>query len=161
MEFKVVEIQREEGNNVIIGMSHFIKTVEDVYEALITAVPGIEFGFAFNEASGPRLIRSCGTNDKLEDTAVKNAQNIGAGHCFVLILSNVFPINILKKLQSVQEIVSVYCATANPLKVLVAEEADQRSLVSVFDGMKPLGVEGDEDIRKRKAFLRDIVKYKR
>ena len=161
MEFEVVKIEREEGHNVIIGMSHFIKTVEDVYEALVTAVPNIEFGFAFNEASGPRLVRKCGTDEKLIETAVKNALNIGAGHSFVLILGNVFPINVLKKLRDVQETVSFFCATANPLKVLVSVEGEQRSLVSVFDGMKPLGVEKEEDVKKRKSFLREIVKYKK
>ena len=161
MEFEIVNMEKKEDQNIIIGMSHFIKTVEDVYEALITAVPGIKFGFAFCEASGPRLIRKCGTDNNLITLAVKNAQNIGAGHSFILILGNVFPINILKRLQNIQEIVQIFSASSNPMKVIVAKEGEQRAIVGVFDGFSPLGVETDEDIKKRRDFLRNIVKYKK
>ena len=161
MEFEVIKVEKKEEQNIIIGMSHFIKTVEDVYEALITAVPGIEFGFAFCEASGPRLIRKCGTDDELTALAVKNAEKIGAGHSFVLILGNVFPVNVLKRLQNVQEMVQIFTATANPLKVLIAKDGDQRAIAGVFDGFTPLGIENDDDIKKRKEFLRNIVKYKK
>ena len=159
MEFTAIEIKKEEDHNVIIGQSHFIKTVEDVHEALITAVPGIKFGLAFCEASGPRLIRKTGTDESLTQLAVENAQNIAAGHFFILFLKDAFPINVLKKLQSVEEIVAIWAATANPTKVIIAEEGEQRAVLGVFDGFTPLGVEGEDDIQKRKDFLR-MIGYK-
>jgi len=156
MEIKLVDIKKDEEHNVIIGHTHFIKTIEDVYEALVTSVPGIKFGVAFCEASQKRLIRHSGTDEELEKLAIENAERIGAGHTFVIILGNAYPINVMKDLKSVDEIVSIYCATANPVKVVVAEEGEQRAVIGVMDGLTPLGVEGDEDIKERKEFLRKI-----
>ena len=156
MEIKLVDIKKDEEHNVIIGHTHFIKTVEDVYEALVTSVPGIKFGVAFCEASQKRLIRHSGTDEALEKLAIENAERIGAGHTFVIILGNAYPINVMKDLKSVDEIVGIYCATANPVKVVVAEEGEQRAVIGVMDGLTPLGVEGDEDIKERKEFLRKI-----
>ena len=156
MKKLLVDIEKPEDMNVIVGQTHFIKTVEDVYEALITSVPGIEFGFAFCEASGKRLVRHCGTEEKLEELAIRNAENIACGHSFVLMLGNVFPINIMKSLKSVDEILCIYAATANPLKVIVLEEGQQRGIIGVLDGKVPAGVEGKEDIKERKQFLRKI-----
>jgi uncharacterized protein len=156
MEIKLIDIEGPEGSNVIIGQTHFIKTVEDVHEALVTSLPMIKFGLAFCEASGPRLIRHTGTDKDLENLAVKNAEEIGAGHSFVLILGNAFPINIMKSLKAVDEILYLYAATANPLKVIVAEEGDQRGIMGVLDGEKPLGVEAEKEINERKDLLRKI-----
>jgi uncharacterized protein len=156
MEIKLIDIESPEGSNVIIGQTHFIKTVEDVHEALVTSLPMIKFGLAFCEASGPRLIRHTGTDKDLENLAVKNAEKIGAGHSFVLILGNAFPINIMKSLKAVDEILYLYAATANPLKVIVAEEGDQRGIMGVLDGEKPLGVEAEKEINERKDLLRKI-----
>jgi len=156
MEIKLVDIKKDEEHNVIIGHTHFIKTIEDVYEALVTSVPGIKFGVAFCEASQKRLIRHSGTDEALEKIAIENAERIGAGHTFVIILGNAYPINVMKDLKSVDEIVGIYCATANPVKVVVAEEGEQRAVIGVMDGLTPLGVEGDEDIKERKEFLRKI-----
>lgn len=156
MELKVIEIENPEVLNVIIGQSHFIKTVEDVYEALVNTVPNIKFGFAFCEASDKRLVRYTGTDKMLEDLACKNALKVGAGHSFILFLKDAYPINILKTLRSVPEIVGFFCATANPVKVVVVEEGDQRGILGVLDGMKPLGIEDEEAIKIRKDFLRKI-----
>jgi adenosine/AMP kinase len=145
-----------EGSNVIIGRSHFIKTVEDIYEVLVTSVPGVKFGLAFNEASGKRLVRFEGNDEELVKAAIETALNIGAGHIFVLFIRNAYPINILNQLKNVQEVVSIYVATANPLEVLVAETTQGRAIIGVVDGYTPLGVETDEDKRERKEFLRKI-----
>jgi adenosine/AMP kinase len=156
MEIKTVEVKNPDGLNVILGQSHFIKTVEDVYEALVSTVPGIKFGFAFCESSDKCLVRFTGTDDNLIELAKKNALNIGAGHSFILFLKDVYPINILKTLRTVPEIVGFYCATANPVKVIVAEDGEQRGILGILDGMKPLGVENEEAIKERKEFLRKI-----
>ncbi len=156
MEFKTVKIDKPEDMNIIIGQSHFIKTVEDVREAMVGAVPGIKFGLAFCEASGPCLVRRTGTDPELERIAVMNAEKVGCGHSFILVLGNAFPVNVLKRLQAVDEIVGIFCATANPVSVLVAEENGSRALLGVFDGLMPKGVEKEEDIKKRKEFLRKI-----
>lgn len=156
MEIKLIDIQRPENANVIIGQTHFIKTVEDIHEALVTSLPMIKFGIAFSEASGARLIRHSGTDKDLEDLAVKNAEKIGAGHSFVLILGNAFPINIMKSLKAVDEVLYLFAATANPLKVIVACEGEQRGIIGVLDGEKPVGVEGEKDIADRKDLLRKI-----
>ncbi|NOZ56231.1 MAG: hypothetical protein GXO73_05480 [Calditrichaeota bacterium] len=156
MELKVVQIEKPEDMNVVLGMSHFIKTVEDVHEALVTAVPGIKFGFAFCESSGPRLVRLTGTDDELIEIAKKNALNVAAGHFFILTLGNVFPINILRALQSVQEIVRIFCATANPVQVILAETEQGRGVLGVVDGLSTLGVETEKDVKERMAFLRKI-----
>lgn len=156
MELKLIPIEKPEETNVIIGMTHFIKSCEDVYEALVNTVPGIKFGFAFSEASQDRLIRYEGTDEELTRLAVKNAQAIGAGHSFVLILGNAYPINVLKTLRSVPEIVSFFCATANPAQVIVVETDKGRGIIGVIDGQTPVGVEAEEDIKKRREFLRKI-----
>ena len=156
MEIKIIEIENPEGLNFIIGQSHFIKTVEDVYEALVNTIPGIKFGFAFCESSDKRLIRFTGTENNLIELAKKNALTIGAGHSFILFLKDAYPINILKTLRTVPEIVGFYCATANPVKVIIAEDGEQRGILGILDGMKPLGVEKDEDKKERKEFLRKI-----
>jgi adenosine/AMP kinase len=156
MEIKLIDIEMPENANVIIGQTHFIKTVEDIHEALVTSLPMIKFGLAFSEASGPRLIRHSGTDEKLENLAIKNAEKIGAGHSFVLILGNAFPINIMKSLKAVDEVLYLYAATANPLKVIVVEEGEKRGIIGVLDGEKPLGVEGKKDIEDRKNLLRKI-----
>jgi hypothetical protein len=140
--------------NVIIGQAHFIKTVEDVYEALVQAVPGIKFGLAFCEASGPCLIRHSGTDDGLEKFAIDAASAIGAGHVFVVILGNAFPVNVLNQIKSVSEVCSVFCATANPLRLIVAEEGGGRGVIGVIDGDSPKGVETAEDQKERRAMLR-------
>ncbi len=162
LEFEIVEINfGGEELNVVIGQSHFIKTVEDIYETLVTAIPNIEFGLAFNEASGPCLIRKEGTDDKLITLATENAKNIGAGHVFVLFLRNAYPINILNRIKSIQEVCNIYLATANRCQVIVAKTELGRGIMGIIDGEPPKGVENKEDIKKRKDFLRNITKYKR
>lgn len=158
MEVKIfkVPVKIPEGANVIIGRSHFIKTVEDIYEALVTSVPGIKFGLAFNEASGKRLVRYEGNDEELVKAAIDSALSIGAGHIFVLFIRNAYPINILNQLKHVQEVVSLYAATANPVEVIVAETDQGRAIIGVVDGFTPLGVESDEDKKERREFLRKI-----
>ena len=156
MDLQLVQIEKPEEMNFILGQSHFIKTVEDIHETLVQTVPGIQFGLAFCEASGPRLIRSSGTDGYLQKLAEENAQKIGAGHSFIIFLGNAFPINIIPVLRHVPEICSIFCATANPTQVVIAETEQGRGVLGVVDGMQPLGVEIDEDIRKRKEFLRKI-----
>lgn len=157
MELRVVAVRKPAEANVIIGQSHFIKTVEDVHEALVTAVPGIKFGFAFCESSGKRLIRWTGTDPAAIDCATANALEIGAGHSFVLVLApGFYPINVLPVLRTVPELVGVFCATANDVHVIVAETGQGRGILGVIDGGTPLGIEGDDDITWRKDFLRKI-----
>ncbi len=152
----VIDIPVPEKTNVIIGRSHFIKTVEDIYEALVTSVPGIRFGLAFNEASGKRLVRWEANDEELKKLAIDAALKIGAGHVFVLYIKEAWPINILNTLKHVQEIVELYVATANPVQVIVAETSQGRAVLGVVDGYTPVGVEGDEDRRERYEFLRRI-----
>jgi adenosine/AMP kinase len=154
MELKSVEISKPADANVIVGQAHFIKTVEDVYEALVQAVPGIKFGIAFCEASGPCLIRHTGTDAALENAAVAAAGAIGAGHVFVVILGNAFPVNVLNQIKTVTEVCTIFCATANPLSVIVAEEGGGRGVVGVIDGSSPKGVEGESEQAERRAILR-------
>ncbi|MFH1854228.1 MAG: adenosine-specific kinase [Candidatus Omnitrophota bacterium] len=156
MEIKVVKIEKPVDANIIIGQSHFIKTVEDVYEAMVNTVPGVKFGLAFCEASGPCLIRSEGTDDALKKLAEKNALAISAGHSFIIIMGNAYPVNVLKALRDVPEVCSIYCATANETQVIVADTEQGRCILGVIDGARPEGIEGQADIRKRKKFLRDI-----
>lgn len=156
MELKVITIEKPEEVNVIIGMSHFIKTCEDFYEELVSTVPGIKFGLAFCEASAKKLIRTEGTDEELTALAVRNAQAIGAGHSFVLMLGNAYPINVLRALRATSEFVGFFCATANPCQVIVAETEQGRGILGVVDGGSPAGVEGAEDVRDRKEFLRKI-----
>ncbi len=155
MELSVVPIEKPESLNFILGQSHFIKTVEDLHETLVSAVPGIKFGLAFCEASGACLIRHSGTDDTLRELAVKNAQAIAAGHSFIVFLGEgYFPINILKAVQNVPEVVRVFCATANPTQVIVAETEQGRGILGVIDGLASKGVEDDEGVAWRKALLR-------
>lgn len=156
MEIIGVKVEKPDDVNVIIGMSHFIKTVEDVHEALVCAVPNIKFGLAFCESSGPRLVRRSGTDQQLVELATRNALAIGAGHSFVLLLGNAYPINVLRALREVVELVNIFCATANPVEVLVVETAQGRGIVGVVDGQSPLGVESESDVAHRKEFLRKI-----
>ena len=156
-----IEINLDKNLNIIIGQTHFIKTVEDLYEALITSFPGIEFGIAFNEASGDRLIRNDGNNEELIKKSTEFAEKIGAGHSFVILLKNAYPINVLNRIKQVMEVVNIYAATANPLKVLVYDDGNEgRGIIGVIDGKRPLGIEKEEDKEKRHRFLRDIG-YKR
>ncbi|MGC9147839.1 MAG: adenosine-specific kinase [Sulfolobales archaeon] len=159
-KIEVIQIPIPEGANVIIGHSHFIKTVEDVYEALVTSVPGIKFGLAFNEASGKRLVRVDGNDEELIKLASEMALKIGAGHFFIIYIKNAWPINILNRLKDVQEVVRIFAATSNPLQVIVAETDQGRGVLGVIDGYTPLGVEKEEDVSERKQFLRKIG-YKR
>ncbi len=156
VEFKVVKFKKPDDVNVILGQSHFIKTVEDIHEALVTAVPGIKFGLAFCEASGARLVRASGTDDELVELAKENALAIGAGHTFNIILRDAFPINVLHRVKQVPEVVAIFAATSNPLEVIVVETPQGRGIVGVVDGEPPLGVESDEDVKVRKDFLRKI-----
>lgn len=156
MEFKLIKIEKPEEVNVVLGQAHFIKTCEDVYEALVNAVPGIKFGFAFVESSGKCLIRKEGTSPELTELAAKNAFNIGAGHSFLLLLENAYPINILHVLKKVPEIVGIFVATANPLQVVIVETEQGRGIIGVIDGFKPKGIEKEEDIKERREFLRKI-----
>lgn len=160
MELKLVPIAIPQDANVILGQSHFIKTVEDIYEAVVNTNPGIRFGLAFNEASGPCLIRHDGNDEALRQAAVEAAQSIGAGHIFVLFLREGFPINLTGRLRDVPEVVRLFCATANPVQVIVAESEQGRGILGVIDGFSPKGVEGEEDMVWRRDFLRKIG-YKR
>lgn len=156
IDLTAVAINRPEGVNVIIGTSHFIKTVEDLHEALVTSVPGIKFGLAFCEASGPRLVRWSGTDKVLTKIASQNAKKIGAGHSFIILLRDTFPINVLNSIKSVQEVCTIHCATANKVGVLVAENSSGRGIIGVIDGETPLGIEKLKDQKEPKAFLRKI-----
>ena len=156
VKLHVISVPIPEGANIIIGRTHFIKSVEDIYEALVTSVPGIKFGFAFNEASGKRLVRWEGNDEELVKKAIEAALKIGAGHTFVLFIRNAWPINILNQLKNIQEIVELYVATANPIQVIVAETDQGRAIIGVVDGYPPVGVETEEDKKERKEFLRKI-----
>ena len=157
MELSAIEIVKPADANVIIGQAHFIKTVEDLYEAVVAAVPAVKFGVAFCEASGPCLIRHTGTDAELEDAAVRAAQAIGAGHVFVVMLGNAFPINVLNQVKAVAEVCSIFCATANQVRVIVAGDGDgggARGVIGVIDGSAPKGVEGEQEQAERRAMLR-------
>lgn len=160
MELKAVRLDVPEGANIILGQSHFIKTVEDLYEAIVNTVPQMKFGLAFNEASGPRLVRADGNDDELMATAIRNAQAIGAGHAFVILMRDGYPINILGRLKDVPEVCRILCATANPVEVIMTETEMGRAILGVVDGQAPLGIETDQDVAIRKEFLRKIG-YKR
>ena len=156
MDLKLVPIENPDELNLILGQSHFIKTVEDLHEALVTAIPGIQFGLAFCEASGPCLIRHSGTNEELEQLAIRNAEAIGAGHSFIVFLKDAFPINVMNAVKRVPEVCRIFCATANPVQVVVAEAESGRGILGVIDGVRPKGVEDPDDIAHRKEFLRAI-----
>ena len=159
MELKIVQIDNPEEINFILGQSHFIKTVEDVYEVIIQSVPGVKFGVAFCEASGDRLVRWTGNDDEMIRLAQKNAMNIGAGHSFIVFLNGAFPINVLNAIKNCPEICSIFCATANPVEVIIAQADLGRGVLGVIDGNSPKGVEIDKDVQERKEFLR-MIGYK-
>lgn len=157
MELTSVRIEKPEEMNFILGQSHFIKTIEDIHEALVNTVPGIRFGLAFCEASGMCLVRHSGSDPALEDLAVKNAQTIGAGHSFILFLGEgYYPINVLNAVKMIPEVCSIFCATANATEVIIADNGEGRGIMGVIEGQKPKGVEAEKDIAWRKDFLRKI-----
>ena len=160
MELTSIKIEKPEETNFILGQSHFIKTVEDIHETLVTTVPGIKFGLAFCEASGKCLIRWSGTDQEMIALAQKNAQAISAGHCFVIFLGDGFyPVNVLNAIKMVPEVCSIYCATANPTEIVIADNGEGRGILGVIEGSKPKGIESDADITWRKDFLR-MIGYK-
>ncbi len=156
MRTEAVAIEKPADSNIIIGQAHFIKTAEDLYEALVNAVPGIKFGIAFCEASGDRLIRTEGNDAELIKYATQNAVKIAAGHSFVIIIKGAYPINVLRTIKDVPEVCSIFCATANDAEMLVAETSNGRGIIGTIDGQVPLGVENDEDVKKRRELLRRI-----
>ena len=156
METKVVRIDVPEGANVILGQSHFIKTVEDLHEAIVGTVPNAKFGIGFNESSGPCLVRVSGNEQELTILAGKAALKLGAGHAFIVFLKDAYPINVLDKIKAVSEVCSIYAATANPIQVIVAETDQGRGILGVIDGSKPKDIESSKDAEDRKAFLRKI-----
>ena len=160
MELKTVRMEFPEDANIIIGQTHFIKTAEDLYEVMIAAVPGIKFGLAFNEASGPCLVRAEGNDSELKALAIKNVKAIGAGHVFVIILKDAFPVNVLNAIKNCPEVCSIFCATANKVEVIIAQTDLGRGVLGVIDGNSPKGVETDKDVQERKEFLR-MIGYKK
>jgi len=151
-----MSVEKPADANVIIGQSHFIKTVEDLYEAMVNSVPQVKFGLAFCEASGDRLVRVEGNDAELMDCAQRNALKVGAGHTFFIVMREAFPVNVLGRIKQVPEVCSIFCATANEVELVVAESALGRGIIGVIDGQMPVGVEGDEDVQKRRGFLRKI-----
>lgn len=156
IRFETVKIMVPEGCNVILGMAHFIKTVEDLYEALVNSVPNIKFGIGFCESSGPCLVRHEGNDETLRQLAAEKAFQIGCGHSFIIFVKNAYPINVLDKIKKVPETCTVYAATANPVEVIIAETEQGRGILGVVDGLKSKGIEKEEDVKARKMFLRRI-----
>jgi hypothetical protein len=156
MDIKAIKIDKPEDMNFILGQAHFIKTVEDIHEAIVSTAPQMKFGIAFCESSGPALVRYSGNNDSLIELAKKNALNIAAGHSFIIFMENGFPVNILNTIKNVPEVCRVFCATANPVEVIVAETGSGCGILGVIDGVKTKGVESEADIKWRKDFLRKI-----
>jgi len=154
VELKLVAIEKPEDVNLILGQSHFIKTVEDLHEALVGAVPGIRFGLAFCESSGPALVRWTGTDDGLVALARTTMLELGTGHAFLVLLRDAFPINVLPAVRAVPEVCQIYCATANPVQVVVAETEQGRGIMGVIDGSRSKGIEGEQDVADRKSLLR-------
>jgi adenosine/AMP kinase len=154
MELKAVRISIPADCNLILGQSHFIKTVEDLYEILVGSVPSIKFGIAFNEASGPCLVRREGNDSELVHVAVENIRAVGAGHTFLVVLKQAYPINVLNAIKMCPEVCTIFCATANPVEVIVAETGQGRGILGVVDGSSPKGVEGEEAVKQRKDLLR-------
>jgi uncharacterized protein len=154
MDLKVTAIAAPEGVNLILGQSHFIKTVEDLHEALVGAVPGIQFGLAFCESSGPALVRWSGTDTELTELARTTMRDLGTGHAFLILLRNAFPINVLAAVRNVPEVCQIFCATANPVQVIVAETEQGRGILGVIDGFHTKGIETEQDIAERQALLR-------
>lgn len=160
VKIEAVRLHIPENANIVLGQSHFIKTVEDVFEAMVNSVPGIQFGVAFNEASGPCLTRADGTDDALKAAAIDIATAVGAGHLFAVVMRGAFPINVLRAIQGVPEVCTIFCATANPVEVIVAETGQGRGVLGVVDGASPKGVESAEQATQRHGFLR-MIGYKR
>ncbi len=160
MELKLEPLQFPSDANVILGQSHFIKTVEDLYEIMVNGVPGVKFGLAFCEASGPCLVRKDGTDNDLIECAVENMYRLGAGHSFLIVMRGAFPVNVLTAIKHCNEVVNLFCATANPVQVILASTEQGKGILGVIDGNSPKGIELDTDITHRKKFLRDIG-YKR
>jgi len=156
MEIKTIIMEIPEGANIIIGQTHFIKTAEDLYEVMVNGVPGIKFGIAFCEASGPCLVRAEGNDSALKEVAIRNASNIAAGHTFVILIKEAFPVNVLNAIKACPEVCSIFCATANPVQVIVAETEQGRGIMGVIDGYSPKNVETEKDVQDRKQFLRKI-----
>ena len=156
MEIKIMELEFEEDINFILGQSHFIKTVEDLYEAIVNTVPHAKFGIAFAEASGECLVRHTGNDEELEELAADKMLEIAAGHSFLILLKNAFPINVLQRIKDVPEVVNIFCATANPVQILLVETQQGRGIIGVIDGESPRKIEKEEDIIQRKQFLRKI-----
>jgi adenosine/AMP kinase len=156
VKFEIVKIEMPEECNLVLGTAHFIKTVEDLYEALVNAVPGIKFGIGFCEASGPCLVRSEGSDTELENHAKDVAARLGCGHSFIVFLKNAFPINVLDKIKQVSEVCTIHAATANPLEIVVTETEQGRGIMGVIDGFKTKGIETPKDVKERKEFLRKI-----
>jgi uncharacterized protein len=154
MELKIEKLVFPEGCNIVLGQTHFIKSVEDLYEIMVGSMPGPKFGLAFSEASGPCLVRTAGTDEELTKVAERNAMNIAAGHTFIIVMKDVFPINVLNAVKSCPEVCGIFCATANPVEVILAETEQGRGIVGVIDGFSPRGVEGEKDAQERKALLR-------
>jgi uncharacterized protein len=159
LDLSVVTLDKPEDVNLILGQSHFIKSVEDLHEALVNSVPGISFGLAFCESSGPRLVRRSGTDPQLTELAVRHIQAIGAGHTFLIFLGNAFPLNVLNAIKVVPEVCHIFCATATPVQVVVGETDQGRGILGVIDGQSPLGVEDDAAVQQRKELLR-MIGYK-
>jgi adenosine/AMP kinase len=156
LKHKTVKFEPPEGCNIIIGMAHFIKTVEDLYEALVNAVPNIQFGIGFCESSGPCLVRHEGTAPELTQLAARTALEIGCGHSFIILLKNAYPVNVLNEIKRVPEVCTIHAATANPVEIIIAETRQGRGIVGVIDGLKSKGIETKKDIKTRKQFLRKI-----
>lgn len=156
MDLKVVKMNVPKDCNLVLGQSHFIKTVEDVYEALATSAPGIKFGLAFSESSGECLVRTDGNDEELRKVAAENSLSLGCGHSFIVLMRNAYPINVLTQLKAVPEVCTIFAATANPLEVIVAETEQGRGILGVVDGSKPKGVEDEKGIEWRRTFLRKI-----
>ncbi len=156
VKFEVIKVEPPEGCNLIFGITHFIKSVEDIYEAFVNTVPRAKFGLAFAEASGPCLIRHEGTDEELRKLAADKLFKIGCGHTFIAFMKDMYPINVMQRLKSVPEVCAILAATANPIQVVVAETDQGRGVVAVIDGFKPKGIEAEEDIKKRREFLRKI-----
>jgi adenosine/AMP kinase len=156
MDTKVIDVKVPDGCNAILGQSHFIKTTEDLHEAMVNAVPGVKFGLAFCESSGPCLVRFEGNDPELKELASKTAFEIAAGHTFIIFMRNAYPINVLDKIKSVPEVCSIYLATANPFQIILAETGQGRGILGVVDGFASKGIENEKDIAERKAFLRKI-----
>ncbi len=156
MEFKTVKMEIPEGANIIIGQTHFIKTTEDLYEVMVNSSSQIKFGLAFCEASGPCLVRAEGNDDELKSLAIKNAQSLAAGHSFVILMKEGFPVNVLNAVKNCPEVCSIFCATANPVETIIAETSQGRGIMGIIDGFLPQGVESEKDLHARRRFLRNI-----